>query len=217
MADTFAQRLDYLIRRLHGHRGASAFARQSGIGDSTLRNYLSGRSQPTLDNLVAIAEAGGVSLEWLAGLVDDEAATAPRPPLGIPVVGEIPAGALVERYVAEHPEEFVPLDPASLGQEGDILFGLRVDGDSMIGAGILPGDIAICSSYQQVQVGDDVAFYQHETGKSTIKRLTLLNIRQRYAQLTPIHPTLRPFRVELKPGDQLKKVLRVWRDLGSRL
>lgn len=43
----------------------SAFARRSGVGESLLRQYIAG-SKPGLDKAVAIARAGGVSLEWLA-------------------------------------------------------------------------------------------------------------------------------------------------------
>lgn len=41
-----------------------AFAKRSGIGDSTLRKYLDG-SEPGMDKLSRIAEAADVSLDWL--------------------------------------------------------------------------------------------------------------------------------------------------------
>lgn len=43
----------------------NAFARRCGIGDTTLRKYLAG-AQPSSDRLVAMADAAGVSIEWLA-------------------------------------------------------------------------------------------------------------------------------------------------------
>lgn len=43
-----------------------AFATKAGIGYSTLHNYLSAVSSPTLENLVLLAEALDVSIEWLA-------------------------------------------------------------------------------------------------------------------------------------------------------
>ncbi len=43
-----------------------AFANRAGIGYSTLHNYLSGVSSPTLENLVLLADALDVSVEWLA-------------------------------------------------------------------------------------------------------------------------------------------------------
>lgn len=43
-----------------------AFAAKASIGYSTLHNYLSAVSSPTLENLVLLADALGVSIEWLA-------------------------------------------------------------------------------------------------------------------------------------------------------
>jgi transcriptional regulator with XRE-family HTH domain len=43
-----------------------AFASKAGIGYSTLHNYLSAVSSPTLENLVLLANALDVSVEWLA-------------------------------------------------------------------------------------------------------------------------------------------------------
>lgn len=42
-----------------------SFADVSGVAATTLRDYVTGRSFPTLDRLTAISEASGKSLEWL--------------------------------------------------------------------------------------------------------------------------------------------------------
>lgn len=42
------------------------FAKKAGIGYSTVHNYLQAISSPTLENLVLLAKAGSVSVEWLA-------------------------------------------------------------------------------------------------------------------------------------------------------
>jgi len=57
----FAERLRTLI----GTQSARSFAQKAGMGDSTLRAILNG-AMPRLDNLLRIAEAAGVSVEWLA-------------------------------------------------------------------------------------------------------------------------------------------------------
>ncbi len=60
--DQFAGRLKLLI----GDRSVRSFARDVGISDKMLRQYLAGKSEPTRLVLVAIAEAaGGISLDWL--------------------------------------------------------------------------------------------------------------------------------------------------------
>lgn len=57
----FTERLNALI----GTQSARGFAQKAGMGDSTLRAILNG-AMPRLDNLLRIAEAAGVSVEWLA-------------------------------------------------------------------------------------------------------------------------------------------------------
>lgn len=58
----FASRLALLV----GDRSLRGFARDVGISDKMLRQYLAGRSEPTRGVLVSIARAGGhVSLNWL--------------------------------------------------------------------------------------------------------------------------------------------------------
>ncbi|WP_336653860.1 LexA family transcriptional regulator [Leclercia adecarboxylata] len=60
----FSERLKHVIRAL-GTTGRE-FASRAGIGYSTVHNYLHAASNPTLDNLVLLAKAGNVSVEWLA-------------------------------------------------------------------------------------------------------------------------------------------------------
>lgn len=60
----FSERLKHVLAIL-GTTGRE-FAARAGIGYSTVHNYLHGKSNPTLDNLVHLAKAGNVSIEWLA-------------------------------------------------------------------------------------------------------------------------------------------------------
>lgn len=60
----FSERLKHVVAAL-GTTGRE-FAARAGIGYSTVHNYLHGKSNPTLDNLVLLAKAGKVSIEWLA-------------------------------------------------------------------------------------------------------------------------------------------------------
>lgn len=47
-----------------GDESQASFGRRCGIGESLLRKYLAG-TQPGADKLQALAEAGGVNIEWL--------------------------------------------------------------------------------------------------------------------------------------------------------
>ncbi|MGX3065500.1 XRE family transcriptional regulator [Ursidibacter arcticus] len=58
----FSERLKKMI----GNKSGRAFAKEVGISYSTLHNYLTNVSSPTLDNLIALAEATGVDMKWLA-------------------------------------------------------------------------------------------------------------------------------------------------------
>lgn len=58
----FSKRLNDTI----GGKSVRAFSRICGLSDKTLRDYLSGKTYPTLDRLALIADASGQSINWLA-------------------------------------------------------------------------------------------------------------------------------------------------------
>ncbi|MBE5213689.1 helix-turn-helix domain-containing protein [Pectobacterium sp. A535-S3-A17] len=58
----FSERLKSIVPSGSGRD----FAKRAGIGYSTVHNYLQAVSSPTLENLVLLAKAGDVSVEWLA-------------------------------------------------------------------------------------------------------------------------------------------------------
>ena len=72
---------------------------------------------------------------------------------GIPLLGAVAAGVPIEAL--KNVEEELMVDPGLFGCER--CFGLRVRGDSMIGANIADGDIAIIRPQQQVNNGEIAA------------------------------------------------------------
>ncbi|MCX8145126.1 MAG: helix-turn-helix domain containing protein [Azovibrio sp.] len=60
-SDTLSRRLRACI----GDEPVAAFARRCGMPEATIRSYLEGK-KPVYDKLARIADAAGVSLEWLA-------------------------------------------------------------------------------------------------------------------------------------------------------
>lgn len=58
----FSKRLSDAI----GDASVRSFARICGLSDKTLRDYLSGKTYPTLDRLALIADASGRPISWLA-------------------------------------------------------------------------------------------------------------------------------------------------------
>jgi len=76
-----------------------------------------------------------------------------RPAAGIPLVGHIAAGD--PQVAFQDPEEIIPVSPELF--PGSELFALRVKGESMKHAGILPGDIAVMNRQSEVADGEIAA------------------------------------------------------------
>lgn len=86
---------------------------------------------------------------------------------GVPVLGSIPAGPLAE--VLEHCEETLDLGTALPHQTGDFL--LVVNGHSMTGDGILPGDKVLLRPGVQVQNGEVAAVHFGDQYLATLKHI----------------------------------------------
>ena len=87
----------------------------------------------------------------------------PEPSRGVPLVGEVAAGAPV---VAEERVEAVYPLPRTLVGDGT-LFMLRVRGESMLEAGILPGDLVVVREQPTVEQGEMCAALID--GEATVK------------------------------------------------
>ena len=85
----------------------------------------------------------------------------------IPLLGRIAAGAPI--WVEQNFEDNLPIPPALFG--GGELFALHVLGDSMMGAGIRNGDIAIIQRRDRVENGEIAAVLVEQ--EATLKRVYL--------------------------------------------
>jgi repressor LexA len=125
----------------------------------------------------------------------------------VPLVGRIAAGTPV--LAAEHVEEYLMVPMGFAG--GDEHFALRVRGDSMLGAGILDGDLVIVRAGSAADDGDVVAVLLPGPAEdeATVKRL-----RRRKGQvlLVPENPALDPFPMD-PAGRILGTVVAVLRKL----
>ena len=125
----------------------------------------------------------------------------------IPLVGRIAAGTPV--MAVEHVEEYLTVPMGFVG--GGDHFALRVTGDSMVGAGILDGDVVVVRSQDEAEDGDIVAALLPGPAEdeATVKRLR----RQRgRVMLAPENPALEPFEMDPE-GRVLGKVVAVLRKL----
>jgi repressor LexA len=98
----------------------------------------------------------------------------------VPVVGRVTAG--LPLYAQQEWEGSLVLDRALY--RGHHLFALRVRGDSMKGAGILDGDMAVCTPRQYAETGEIVVALIHGED-ATVKRFAL---HRDHVELRPENP-----------------------------
>jgi repressor LexA len=124
----------------------------------------------------------------------------------VPLIGRIAAGSPV--LATEEVEEYVAV-PSDFARHGDH-FALRVTGDSMIGAGILDGDLVVVHPQDAASDGDIVAALLPGPAEdeATVKRLGHDGPR---VMLIPENPGLTPF--EMIDGRIVGKVVAVLRKL----
>ena len=125
----------------------------------------------------------------------------------VPLLGKIAAGTPL--MATEHVEEYLTVPMGFAG--GAEHFALRVQGDSMIGAGILDGDIVIVRSGSSAEDGDVVAVLLPGPAEdeATVKRLKRQKGR---VLLVPENPALEPFDMD-PAGRILGTVVAVLRKL----
>jgi repressor LexA len=108
-----------------------------------------------------------------------------REAVAIPVVGNVAAGApiLAEQNIEDH----VILSP-EFAREG--WFALRVRGDSMVGAGIMPGDLVLVKPQPDGPDGSIVVALVED--EATVKRLDRSTGRVRPVAENPAYPPIEP-------------------------
>ena len=121
----------------------------------------------------------------------------------VPLLGRVPAGPW--DTAVEDLEGYLPVQSTRAAGK---LFALRVHGDSMTGAGILPGDIVVVRRQPTARSGDIVVARVDD--EATVKRLRMRGRRIELHPANPAHPVLKPARDELT---LLGKVIEVRRDL----
>ena len=90
----------------------------------------------------------------------------PKPENQVPVVGNVAAGSPI--LAEECIEDYLTFDTA--GRPGEY-FALRVRGESMLRAGILPGDLVVVHRQQECRSGEIVvALFEDEATVKTLRR-----------------------------------------------
>jgi repressor LexA len=129
----------------------------------------------------------------------------------IPMLGRVQAGVLTT--AVEELEGWVPVQSR---RAIDSLFALRVRGESMSGAGILPGDIVIVSKDAPAANGDIVVALVDD--EATVKRLRRAAGRHSRHSHVELHPENPAFDVIVRRAQDvllLGKVIEVRRQLDT--
>ena len=102
-----------------------------------------------------------------------------------PVIGKVTAGLPIT--AVENIEEFIPLPSSSAGPD-DNLFVLVIDGESMIEAGILDGDMVIVKQ-QNIADNGDIVVAMTDEDEATVKRFFK---EKDHVRLQPENATMEP-------------------------
>ncbi len=134
---------------------------------------------------------------------DDQGRLMPgRRTFGIPVVGEVVAG--IPSHAEEELRDIISLDEYLVARP-DVSFLLQVSGDSMIGAGIIEGDLVIVEKDREPKSGDIVI--AAVDGEWTMKYFRKQGGNVFLAAANPKYPNIIP-KAELRMGGVVTAVIR---------
>ena len=116
--------------------------------------------------------------------------SAPRPQMRL--LGNIACGSPI--YAEENFDNTIELDPHLFSRGGEECYALRVRGTSMIGDGIMPGDIVVVRPQKTAEDGELIAAMID--GSATVKRYEK---RKGLIYLVPSNPDMEP--IVIHPED----------------
>lgn len=169
----------------------------------------------------------GLSLNWRrlqeTGLTAILNGTAPKAqengsePLGffrLPVLGRIAAGEPIQVEPADRwtADEWIELN-RSMFRNPEELYALRVQGDSMVDASVLDGDIVVLRHQEKAENGEMVAAWIEGDNETTLKRIYTDKDRPDTVELRPANPL---YKAKFVPADKVSvkgKVVSVIRQL----
>ena len=109
----------------------------------------------------------------------------------VPVLGYIAAGQPIQVETADHfsADEWLDLNE-SLFRNPAELYALRVQGDSMIDASVLDGDIVILRHQERAENGEMVAAWIDNKNETTLKHFYLEGDQVRLRPANPSYPEM---------------------------
>jgi repressor LexA len=197
------QILDYLVREVRD-KGYAPSVREIGVA-------LGLRSPSTVhQHLMALENKGCIKRHgdrMRALEVMDKSLVQHGDGVVLPLVGKVSAGQ--PTLAEQHVDEYIGVPPSLFGDVRGC-FLLRVRGDSMAGAGILPGDLVIVRPQTHAAVRDIVVALVGED--ATIKRLAATG---ETPVLLPENPAYQPIRDEFQVIGRVMGVLRQYQEVHT--
>ncbi|TMI81874.1 MAG: transcriptional repressor LexA [Bacillati bacterium ANGP1] len=197
------QILDYLVREVRD-KGYAPSVREIGVA-------LGLRSPSTVhQHLMALENKGCIKRHgdrMRALEVMDKSLVQQGDGVVLPLVGKVSAGQ--PTLAEQHVDAYVGVPPSLFGDVRGC-FLLRVRGDSMVGAGILPGDLVIVRPQTHAAVRDIVVALVGED--ATVKRLAATG---ETPVLLPENPAYQPIRDEFQVIGRVMGVLRQYQEVRT--
>lgn len=126
----------------------------------------------------------------------------------LPLVGTIAAGVPIQAQ--EQVEDLIPV-PSEMIRNTEGAFLLRVQGDSMIGDGILPRDLVVVKPQDTARNGELIAFLLGD--EATVKRI---NYGPSGIRLMPSNPAYEPIEVKQEDARVIGKIVGLIRDYEGK-
>lgn len=152
MENNFAKRLEKALEFRNVKQ--SELVERTQISKSAISQYLSGAFEPKQKNIYKISKALDINPAWLMGKDVKMENSSPTPPKefqvnfkSIPLLGQIAAG--LPLLAEENIEDYFNIDSRLKAD-----FALKIQGDSMIGAGIFQGDIVFIRKQDCLENGE---------------------------------------------------------------
>ncbi|MFH2007335.1 MAG: transcriptional repressor LexA [bacterium] len=149
------------------------------------------------DHLKALERKGHIVREDLKSRTLRPVSASPLP-ASIPLVGRVAAGQPI--LAVENLEETIKVDRYLVGA-GEDLFGLRVQGESMIEDGILDGDIVFVRQQPTANRGEIVVALVDD--EATVKRYYP---EKNGVRLQPANASMKPFHIRPEDGTEFSLV-----------
>ncbi len=176
--------LSNILTLIGNKKGAQArFTESLGLCRSAVNDWKSGKSKSYTKRLPQIAEYFGISVDKLITGVEPPNVYSANGLKRVPVMGTIKAGVPINAEEFLEGYEFADVDDPSE------YFYLRVNGDSMVGAGITDGSLVLVHKQNYAEDGQIVACLV-DTDYATLKRYRIQN---KTVLLFPENPAYQPY------------------------